>query len=229
MTDVYSRRIVGWNVAVTLKADILPLQALEMAAWEARREGATDLTGLVHDADHGSNYLSIVYTDRIGELGAKPSTGTVGDSFDNALAEAVNGLYKTELIRRRGPWRTIEQVELATLEYVWWWNNHTYSTVSSRCAPRSRSRRRTTLPKKISPASTRWPRERIGTKPSVIHGSRNAIAMVGDRPKPDSGGSRRPIAAASGRAPCARSAHPRPLHGAWQGTMQWFADPRISP
>ena len=94
-----------------------------MAAWDAKREGAVDLTGLVHHADHGSNYLSIVYTDRIGELGAKPSTGTVGDSFDNALAEAVNGLYKTELIRRRRPWRTIEQVELATLEYVWWWNN----------------------------------------------------------------------------------------------------------
>ena len=88
VTDVYSRRIVGWNVAATLKADILPLQALDMAAWEARREGAADLTGLVHHADHGSNYLSIVYTDRIGELGAKPSTGTVGDSFDNALAEA---------------------------------------------------------------------------------------------------------------------------------------------
>jgi len=123
VTDVYSRRIVGWNVAATLKADILPLQALDMAAWEARREGAADLTGLVHHADHWSNYLSIVYTDRIGELGAKPSTGTVGDSFDNALAEAVNGLYKTELIRRGGPWRTIEQVELATLEYVWWWNN----------------------------------------------------------------------------------------------------------
>ena len=123
VTDVYSRRIVGWNVAATLKADILPLQALDMAAWDAKREGAVDLTGLVHHADHGSNYLSIVYTDRIGELGAKPSTGTVGDSFDNALAEAVNGLYKTELIRRRRPWRTIEQVELATLEYVWWWNN----------------------------------------------------------------------------------------------------------
>ena len=123
VTDVYSRRIVGWNVAATLKSDILPLQALDMAAWEAKREGAVDLTGLVHHADHGSNYLSIVYTDRIGQLGAKPSTGTVGDSFDNALAEAVNGLYKTELIRRRGPWRTIEQVELATLEYVWWWNN----------------------------------------------------------------------------------------------------------
>ena len=129
-----------------MKADILPLQALDMAAWEARREGAADLTGLVHHADHGSNYLSIVYTDRIGELGAKPSTGTVGDSFDNALAEAVNGLYKTELIRRRGPWRTIEQVELATLEYVWWWNNQRlHGELDMRTPPRSR--RRTTLPK----------------------------------------------------------------------------------
>lgn len=119
VTDVFSRRIVGWNVASTLKADILPLQALNMAAWAA--DG--NLDGLVHHADHGSNYLAVVYTDRIEELGATPSTGTVGDSFDNAMAEAVNGLYKTELIRRRGPWRTVEQVELATLEYVWWWNN----------------------------------------------------------------------------------------------------------
>jgi transposase InsO family protein len=118
VTDVYSRKIVGWNVASTLRADILPLQALDMAAWNAG-----DLTGLIHHADHGSNYMSIVYTDRIIELGAKPSTGSVGDSYDNALAESVNGLYKTELIRRQGPWRTIEQVELATLEWVWWWNN----------------------------------------------------------------------------------------------------------
>jgi transposase InsO family protein len=119
VTDVYSRRIVGWNVAATLKADILPLQALDMAAWNAGGR----LDGLVHHADHGSNYLALVYTDRIAELGATPSTGSVGDSYDNALAEAVNGLYKTELIRRRGPWRTIEQVELATLEWVWWWNH----------------------------------------------------------------------------------------------------------
>ena len=119
VTDVYSRRIVGWNVASTLKADILPLRALDMAAWAA----GGNLEGLVHHADHGSNYLSVVYTDRIAELGAKPSTGTVGDSYDNAMAEAVNGLFKTELIRRRGPWRTVEQVELATLEWVWWWNN----------------------------------------------------------------------------------------------------------
>lgn len=120
ITDVYSRRIVGWNVASTLRADILPLRALDMAAWAVGGR----LDGLVHHADHGSNYLALVYTDRIAELGAEPSTGTVGDSFDNALAEAVNGLYKAELIRRRGPWRTVEQVELATLEYVWWWNNH---------------------------------------------------------------------------------------------------------
>ncbi|RKR74784.1 transposase InsO family protein [Frondihabitans australicus] len=119
VTDVYSRRIVGWNVASTLKADILPLRALDMAAWAA--DG--NLDGLIHHSDHGSNYVALVYTERIVELGATPSTGTVGDSYDNALAEAVNGLYKTELIRQRGPWRTVEQVELATLEYVWWWNN----------------------------------------------------------------------------------------------------------
>ena len=119
VTDVYSRRIVGWNVAATLKAEILPLQALDMAAWDA----GDDLTGLTHHSDHGSNYMAMVYTDRIVELGAVPSTGTVGDSFDNAMAEAINNLYKTELIRQQGPWRTVEQVELATLEYVWWWNN----------------------------------------------------------------------------------------------------------
>lgn len=119
LIDVFSRRSVGWNVASTLKADILPMQALDMAAWDA----GGDLADLVHHADHGSNYLATVYTDRVAELGAKPSTGTIGDSYDNALAEAVNGLYKTELIRQQGPWRTVEQVEFATLEWVWWWNN----------------------------------------------------------------------------------------------------------
>ena len=119
VTDVFSRRIVGWNVASTLKADSLRLQALNMAACSA--DG--NLAGRVHHADHGSNYLAVVYTGRIEEIDATPSTGTVGDSFENAMAEAVNGLYKTELIRRRGPWRTVEQVELATLEYVWCWNN----------------------------------------------------------------------------------------------------------
>lgn len=119
VTDVYSRRIVGWNVAATLRSEILPMRALDMAAWNAGGR----LDGLTHHADHGSNYTAMVYTDRIVELGAVPSTGTVGDSFDNAMAEAVNNLYKTELIRQQGPWRTVEQVELATLEWVWWWNN----------------------------------------------------------------------------------------------------------
>lgn len=119
VTDVYSRRIVGWNVSSTLQTERGPLPALEMAAWQARGE----LRGLVHHSDRGSNYVSLVYTGRVLELGARPSVGSVGDSYDNALAEAVNGLFKTELIRRRGPWRTIEQVELATLDWVWWWNN----------------------------------------------------------------------------------------------------------
>ena len=119
VTDVFSRRIVGWNVASTLKADILPLQALDMAAFGA----GGDLTGLTHHSDHGSNSSALVYMDRIAELGAIPSTGTVGYSYDNAMAEALNALYKAELIRARGPWRTVEQVELATLEWVWWWNN----------------------------------------------------------------------------------------------------------
>ncbi|MDR6200729.1 hypothetical protein QE374_002638 [Microbacterium sp. SORGH_AS428] len=116
---LYSRRIVGWNVASTLRSEILPMQALDMAAWTA----GGDLTGLIHHADHGSNYTAMVYTERIVELGAVPSTGTVGDSFDNAMTEAVNNLYTIEPIRQRGPWRTVEQVELATLEWVWWWNN----------------------------------------------------------------------------------------------------------
>ena len=140
VTDVYSRRIVGWNVAATLRAEILPLQALDMAAWNA----GGDPAGLTHHSDHGSNYMAMVYTDRIVELGAVPSTGAVGDSFDNAMAEAVNNLYKTELIRQRGPWRTVEQVELATLEWVWWWNNsRLHGELDMRTPPRSR--RRTTL------------------------------------------------------------------------------------
>ncbi|WP_374197933.1 integrase core domain-containing protein [Microbacterium sp. cx-59] len=105
-------------MAPRLRAEILPIPALDMAAWDA----GDDLTGLTHHSDHGSNHMAMVYTDRIVELGAVPSTGTVGDSLDNAMAEAVNNLYKAELIRQRGPWRTVEQVELATLEWVWWWN-----------------------------------------------------------------------------------------------------------
>ena len=127
---------MGWNVAPTLKADILPLQALAIAAFDA----GGNLTGLTHHSGHGSrvtghgsNYVAMVSTDRIAELGAIPSTGTVGDSYDNAMAGAVNALDKTELIRARGPWRTAPQVELATLEWAWWWNNqHLHSELDYR-------------------------------------------------------------------------------------------------
>jgi len=119
VTDVYSRGIVGWNVASTLRPEALPMQALDMVALVAGGR----LDGLFHHADHGSNYTAMVSTDRIAELAAVPSTGTIGDSFHNAGAEAINTPHKAELIRQRGPWRTVEQVELATLEWVWWWNN----------------------------------------------------------------------------------------------------------
>jgi transposase InsO family protein len=119
VTDVFSRRIGGWNVAATLKTDILPLQALDIAALDA----GGDLTGLTHHSNHGSNYMALVYTDRIAELGAIPSTGTVGDSYDNAVAEAINALSKVNLFRAQEPWRTVEQVELVTREWVWWFNN----------------------------------------------------------------------------------------------------------
>ena len=115
VTNVFPRRIVGWNVASSLKADILPLQALDMAAFGA----GGDLTGLTHHSDHGSNSSALVYTDLIAELGIIASTGTVGDSCDNAMAEAINGLHKPELIRARAPGRTAPQVELATLEWLW--------------------------------------------------------------------------------------------------------------
>jgi putative transposase len=109
--------IVGWRVATSLRAE-LALDALEMAIW-ARRGG---LEGLVHHSDRGSQYLAIRYTERLAAEGAVASVGSKGDSYDNALAEAVNGLYKAELIGRQGPWRTAEQVELATLAWVQWWN-----------------------------------------------------------------------------------------------------------
>ena len=116
--DAFSRRIIGWRVAVTLRAE-LALDALEMAIWARAGE---DLSGLVHHADRGVQYLAIKYTERLADIGALASVGSRGDSYDNALAETVHGLYKTELIRRRGPWRTVEDVELATLEWVDWYN-----------------------------------------------------------------------------------------------------------
>ena len=115
--DAYSRAIVGWRSSRSLRAD-LALDALEMAIW-ARR----DLEDLIHHSDRGSQYLAIRYTERLGEQGAVNSVGSKGDSFDNALAETIIGLYKAELIRRRGPWKGLDDVEYATLEWVDWFNH----------------------------------------------------------------------------------------------------------
>ena len=116
--DAFSRTIVGWRVSSSLRAE-LALDALEMAIWSRRSD---DLAGLVHHSDRGVQYLAIRYTERLAEAGAVTSVGSKGDSYDNALAETVNGLYKTELIRAQGPWRTADQVELATAAWVAWWN-----------------------------------------------------------------------------------------------------------
>ena len=117
--DAYARRIVGWRVSRSAHAGFV-LDALEQALHE-RRPVHGD--GLVHHSDRGSQYVSIKYTDRLAAAGIEPSVGSVGDSYDNALAETVNGLYKAELIHRRGPWRSLEAVEFATLEWVDWFNN----------------------------------------------------------------------------------------------------------
>jgi transposase InsO family protein len=117
--DAYARRIVGWRASRSAHAGFV-LDALEQALHDRRpiRSG-----GLVHHSDRGSQYVSIKYTERLLEAGIEPSVGSVGDSYDNALAETINGLYKAEVIHRRGPWRSFEAVEFATLEWVDWFNN----------------------------------------------------------------------------------------------------------
>ena len=117
--DVFSRYIVGWRVSSSMRTD-LALDALEQALCE-RQPTATD--ELVHHSDRGVQYLSIRYTDRLLEAGIEPSVGSRGDSYDNALAESIIGLFKTEVIHRRGPWRGFDDVEIATLEWVWWFNH----------------------------------------------------------------------------------------------------------
>jgi transposase InsO family protein len=118
--DAFARRIVGWQISSSLRSD-LALDALEHAIGE--RLGEED-EGLVHHSDRGVQYLSIRYTERLALAGIEPSVGSRGDSYDNALAETITGLYKTELVYRHGPWSRLEDLELATLEYVWWFNNH---------------------------------------------------------------------------------------------------------
>jgi putative transposase len=116
--DAYSRRIVGWRASRSLRTD-LALDALEQAIWD-RLDRPT--SGLIHHSDMGSQYLAVRYTERLAEAGIEPSVGTVGDSYDNSLAETVIGLFKTEVIRMRGPWKGLDDVEYATLEWVDWFN-----------------------------------------------------------------------------------------------------------
>ena len=117
--DVYARYIVGWRVSRTAHASFV-LDALEQALHDRR---PVHRGGLIHHSDRGSQYVSIKYTERLAEAGIEPSVGSVGDSYDNALAETINGLYKAEVIHRRGPWRSFEAVEFATLEWVDWFNH----------------------------------------------------------------------------------------------------------
>ena len=121
VVDAYARRILGWRTATTMTTSVV-LDALEQAIWTRTRTGA-DLASVVAHNDRGSQYTSVRYTERLAEAGIAPSVGSVGDSFDNALAETINGLYKTELIKPNKPWRTVDDVELATAEWVDWFNH----------------------------------------------------------------------------------------------------------
>ncbi len=119
--DVFSRRVVGWQVSTSLRTD-LALDALEMGLWTRSRDGH-DTSQLVHHSDRGTQYLAIRYTERLAEAGAVASVGSRGDSYDNAMAEALNSLFKAELVRNRGPWRNIDDLEVAVAEWVDWYNH----------------------------------------------------------------------------------------------------------
>ncbi|MGY1941759.1 IS3 family transposase [Nocardia gipuzkoensis] len=119
--DAYARRIIGWRTGTTMTTSLV-LDAIEHAIWTRERAGR-DVKNVVHHTDRGSQYTSIAFTERLAEAGIQPSVGAVGSSFDNALAETINGLYKTELIKPRGPWRSVDHVEFATAEWVDWFNH----------------------------------------------------------------------------------------------------------
>lgn len=119
--DVFSRRVLGWQLSKNLRTD-LALDALEMGLWDRARAGR-DTTGLIHHSDKGVQYVAVRYTQRLADAGAVASVGSTGDSYDNALAEAFNSLFKAELIRNLGPWRSIDDLEIAVGEYVDWFNH----------------------------------------------------------------------------------------------------------
>jgi transposase InsO family protein len=159
--DVFARRIVGWRVSASLRTDFV-LDALEQAIYDRRAEMPA---GLVHHSDRGTQYLSMRYSDRLADAGIAPSVGSRGDSYDNAVAESVIGLFKTEVIRRKGPWRHLETVEFATLDWV---DCSTRGGCSSRSATcRRPSSRRATMSRPQWPDSHNSPSEYLGT----IHGT----------------------------------------------------------
>lgn len=119
--DVFSRRIVGWQLSTSLHTD-LALDALTMGVWTRQRDGH-DITGLIHHSDRGVQYRAVRYTQRLADAHIVASVGSVGDSYDNAMAEALNSIYKAELVRNKGPWRDLDDLEIATMEYVDWYNH----------------------------------------------------------------------------------------------------------
>lgn len=134
--DVFSRMIVGWRAATRMTTDLV-LDTLEHAIWTRRRHGVAELAGLVHHTDAGSQYTSFAFTTRLIEAGVDASVGSVGDAYDNALAESQIGLYKTELIRPEGPWRDVDHVEVETLNYVDWFNNERIHEAIDDMTPRA--------------------------------------------------------------------------------------------
>jgi len=146
----FARRILGWRTGMSMSSQLV-LDALEQAVWTRNRSGATDLTGLVHHTDRGLQYPSIRFGERLAAVGIAASVGTVGDSFDNALAETINGLYKTELIKPRGPWRTVDQVEYATAEWVDWFNATRLYEYCGDIPPASSSRLLRSIPSPANP------------------------------------------------------------------------------
>ena len=165
--DVFARRIVGWRVSASLRADFV-LDALEQAI-DAR--GGTWPDGLVHHSDQGTQYLSMRYTDRLGDAAIAPSVGSRGDAYDNALAESVIGLFKTEVIRRQGPRRHLDAVELATLTWVDWFNTR---RLLEPITCRRQNSKRATMSRRQRPASTNSPSE----IPSTIHGAHSDVSCA---------------------------------------------------
>lgn len=132
--DAFSRRIVGWKADTTMKTSLV-LDTLEMALWRRDRDGVPLATGMIFHNDAGSQYTSFAFTSRLIDAGVDASVGSVGDGYDNALAETTIGLYKTEKIHREGPWRTLADVELATLEWVDWYNHERLHSAAGNAPP----------------------------------------------------------------------------------------------